>query len=293
MCTPIVQCINRFGERGKGVATLDKFNDWLHAVMAEPGFTGSDKAVLAYIAVFYVRHAEDTFCVKQSTIAERCAISRKAVNSAMSRAKHAGFLKVNRERQRGTGRHGADELRLTLPGLINESSHHSEELSNELPHHSRDSSEAIASCQTQSDVTKPPELCNQNAPSDVTKSPELCNRAKPPTSENNTPTGLNTGLTTGFEARVLRALDGDPLDGEAIEAEIVEPPAQDIARMFGGLFHATPVLPVTRRLTAPAESDPPESRRCPRCGEAGDEGEFEDERGNLVVCRHGRRGGGW
>lgn len=260
---------------------FDKFNDWLKVVMAEPTFTGSDKAVLAYIAVFYVRHGEDTFCVKQSTIAERCAISRKAVNSAMSRAKEAGFLKVDRHRQRGTGRHGADELRLTLPELSNELPHHSMELGNDPLHHSRDSSEAVASRQTQSDVTKTPELCNQNDQSDVTKTPELCNRTNSPASENNTPTGLNTGLNTGFEARVLRAHNGDALDGDVIEAELVDedrpPTATDIAAVFGGLFGRSAAA--AHPAITPADSDP-----CARCGGTG---EFVDERGNEYVCRHG------
>jgi hypothetical protein len=110
--------------------------DWLRAVFAEPRIPDGEKVVLAYIANFSVRTDGDTFCVRQSTLADHCALSERTANSAVSRSKRLGYLALSRARQRGTGHHGADELRLTLPKLSEESSRHSTELDEETSHNS-------------------------------------------------------------------------------------------------------------------------------------------------------------
>jgi hypothetical protein len=97
--------------------SADKFRfDWLKAVYAG-AFTDAHKAVLAYVAIFYVTHRKDTFSVRQTTIAERCGTSESTVRRAIARAKSNGYLAVSQQRQRGRTHQRANELRLTLPEI--------------------------------------------------------------------------------------------------------------------------------------------------------------------------------
>ncbi|CAN5757742.1 hypothetical protein BH09ACT7_BH09ACT7_18290 [soil metagenome] len=256
--------------------TLDKFNDWLQAVMADPLFTGTDKCVMSYIAVFYVRHGEDTFCVRQSTIAARCGTTAKTVTGTIGRAKDAGYLEVVRYRERGTGRNKANELRLTLP-----------ELSNGSSHHSRSSDVTDCDATPQSDVTDAPELDNQNTQSEVTDSPELGNRANPLTSDNDTPTGLDTGFITVLSSRVLRAHEQDPPDSELIEAEIVDEHAALggavsglFADLFSGAANAMPEAAAPKTVVA-------KTLRCPWCHGTGIVLNSEGKPGEHIrACHH-------
>lgn len=97
---------------------MNKF-DWLRAVYITDRsiITDGEKAVLAYVAIFDVLNGGDTFCVRQETIAANTRVSESTVSRALRRAKLLGFLTVSRPRKRGTGSHGADELRLTLTEL--------------------------------------------------------------------------------------------------------------------------------------------------------------------------------
>ncbi|WP_219067111.1 helix-turn-helix domain-containing protein [Candidatus Mycobacterium methanotrophicum] len=89
--------------------------DWLRTVYGQPEFKDGEKAVLAYVAVFSVMTGGNTFRVRQDTLAERCGVSESTVYRAMKRGKDLGYLAMSRRRKSGTGCHGADELRLTLP----------------------------------------------------------------------------------------------------------------------------------------------------------------------------------
>jgi hypothetical protein len=93
---------------------FDKFA-WLRAVLADDVVTLGEKAVLSYVAVFDVRNGSDTFCVRQDTIASRCATSESTVSRAIRHAKRLGYLALAQSRKPGWGQHGADVLRLTLP----------------------------------------------------------------------------------------------------------------------------------------------------------------------------------
>lgn len=93
---------------------FDKFC-WLQTVYANKTFTDSEKAVLAYVAVFSVINGGRTFCVRQDTLAEHCGTSESTVSRAIRRGKKLGYLAVSRQRKTGYGRHGADELRLESP----------------------------------------------------------------------------------------------------------------------------------------------------------------------------------
>jgi hypothetical protein len=110
--------------------------DWFKAVHADTRIPGGEKAVLGYIAIVYVLTGHDTFCVRQSTLAEHCSTSRRTVGSAITRAKALGYLAMSRERTPGRTHHGADELRLLLPESCEESSPHSEESCEDSSPHS-------------------------------------------------------------------------------------------------------------------------------------------------------------
>lgn len=103
--------------------TTNKFN-WLRAVYAAD-FSGAEKAVLAHVAMFSVLTGEDTFCVKQATIAEHCGMTRATVNTAISKAKRHGYLVLAEARKPGWGKHAADTLRLAVPESCQESLHDS------------------------------------------------------------------------------------------------------------------------------------------------------------------------
>jgi hypothetical protein len=143
---------------------FDKFA-WLKAVYAESRFTSGEKAVLAHIAIFNVLTGGDTFCIRQSTLAEQCGITRQTVGTAIRQAKHFEYLTVSRLHARGYGRHGADELKLLLPQSCNESLLHS----------------------GGSDVKQTAESCKANDQSGVKQTAEWSKAANAPTSENNTP----------------------------------------------------------------------------------------------------------
>lgn len=111
----------------------DKF-EWLKAVAADSRFTDGQKVVLMYCAAICVRYGRTTFCVRQETLAERCATTRKSVGVAVRTAKRLGYLSVDRDRQRGRGHHGADEHRLILPENVEPSGDIFSEIGNRTGH---------------------------------------------------------------------------------------------------------------------------------------------------------------
>lgn len=145
---------SRGAESSTGGAAVDKFV-WLRAVFADTRIAAGEKVVLAYVAVFDVLYGSDTFCVRQSTLADHCGTTRKTVNLAFRRAKRLGYFALSRQRQLGRGHHGGDELRLTLPETCNESSH----------------------VWGEKRVTDLPETCNANDRKRVTDLLETCNES--------------------------------------------------------------------------------------------------------------------
>jgi hypothetical protein len=174
---------------------LNKFA-WLKAVYAAPrkiGFTDGEKAVLAYVAVFSVLAGHDTFCVRQSTLAGHCGTSQRTVNAAIVRAKSLGYLAVSRERERGVGRNGADELRLTAPDLSEDTS--LDYLSEDTSLQS-DLSEDTSLQSPESDVKQMRDLSEADAHSDVKQMRELSEAASALISTNGTPTSSLTSSLT-------------------------------------------------------------------------------------------------
>ncbi len=236
-------------------AGFDKFA-WLRAIYSEPAFTSGEKGVLAHVAVFNVLSGNDTFCVRQSTLAKQSGISRATVNYAIGKAKHRKYLVVSRRRASGYGRSGADELRLSLPAVSQDALHESSggraAVSQDALHDSdetpSDVKKTAESCQENgpSDVKKTAESCQENGPSDVKKTAESCQAPNTPTSENDTPYSSlkqfskNRSGGEGAEARTptldahpqkipstrLPAVPdgGDPIDGELVDAIPTEDP---------------------------------------------------------------------
>lgn len=94
---------------------FDKFY-WINAVMAEARLSITERYVLMCIAIRYVLNGDDgRLCVRQETIADRCAVSVRTVRGAMKRGMELGYLVLVRERERGRSRHRAHEHRLVIP----------------------------------------------------------------------------------------------------------------------------------------------------------------------------------
>jgi hypothetical protein len=141
---------------------FDKFA-WIKATFADPQIPLGEKAILTYCALVYVQWGEDTFCVRQKTIAERCATSRQTVNSAFRHASKRGFLVRSQVRLVGRGHHGGDEWRLVYPETCQESLHDSGEKR----------------------VKQTAETCKADAQKRVKHLDETCKAANSSTSENN------------------------------------------------------------------------------------------------------------
>jgi hypothetical protein len=210
---------------GQHAGGLSKF-DWLRAILADKRIPGGEKAVLAYAAVFDVLNGRDTFCIRQSTLAMHCGTSKRTVNAAVVRAKKLGYLKVSRERERGAGRNGADELRLTAPLL----QYLSEDTS--PPH---DLSEDTSPQSDQSEVKILHELSEADARSDVKQTRELSEAADALSSTNGAPNSSLIGSSNGSS-------------GEASP----RPPAQ-----------ARPSPPTPKNQPPPRNQPPPKTKEDP------------------------------
>jgi hypothetical protein len=89
---------------------------WMARVLEDRWLSPVAKTVLVYCALQYVKGPEDTFCVRQQTVAANLGISRaQTVGDAFAKARKLGWLELAEERQRGRGRHQADIHRLTFP----------------------------------------------------------------------------------------------------------------------------------------------------------------------------------
>jgi hypothetical protein len=158
--------------------SVDKYR-WINTVMADARMTEGERFVLVCIAVRYVLNGDDVFRVKQTTIAERCAISDRTVRAALTHAKELAYLVVSQQRQRGPGHHRADEHRLTLPEIQADMAGYS---ASELP---EDSS---------GNTTGLPERNDRITGSKCTELPEAATSV---TCENVTPNGFIDGSGDG------------------------------------------------------------------------------------------------
>lgn len=175
---------------------VDKFA-WHKAIYTDDGFTSLQRAALAYAVIVYVRGGEDTFCVRQDTIAARCKISRQTVSKAITRAKHLGYLAVEHEHPRGTNNHQADVLRLALPARSQAALHNLEalaafaaELGRENTALPAQSQAALHDSPEQSGVNLSTEWCKADEQSGVNLATHLPAKTTPPK-------GLYKGLDKG------------------------------------------------------------------------------------------------
>jgi hypothetical protein len=152
---------------------FDKFK-WIRAVTADGRLAPVERLILTNIALVNAKHGEDTFCVRQTTVAERCASTKKSVGGALRNAKRLGYMVDGSPRQRGRGYFKADEHRLTFPEIGNHLTPFPEE-----------------------EVTNGTEIGNQRGTEKVTNGTEKGNQANSLTSGNDTLKGIYKGLKKG------------------------------------------------------------------------------------------------
>ncbi|WP_457095044.1 hypothetical protein [Mycobacteroides abscessus] len=90
---------------------------WNRGVQASTDFSNADKVALNFCAVYATYGTEDTFGVRQSTIAANTALHQKSVAKAIRRALALGWLELVAERQRGS-RGKSDKYRLVIPDQV-------------------------------------------------------------------------------------------------------------------------------------------------------------------------------
>jgi hypothetical protein len=264
---------------------FDKFA-WFRAVSADPLIPGGEKAVLLYCATICVLYGEDTFCVRQETIAKNCGTSRQTVNSAFRCAKDLGYLALSRQRRLGRGHHGGDELRLIIPETCQESLHDSGEKR----------------------VKQTGETCKAEDQKRVKNLYETCKAADASTSENDTPIrvlkGFLKGCEEGYGADGAAALTPIALNGNQSDDD-PEPARYCPAHMPHGTGDPCPACKTARlhhdrwtgRHTIEAAFPSDAQRRwdaiteCPHCDEFGwllePHGAVTDR---AIRCTHGGDG---
>jgi hypothetical protein len=181
--------------------SFDKFA-WLKAVYADPRFPAGEKAVLAYVTVFGVLYGNDSFRVRQSTLADAAhsGISRQTVGSAIRRSKRHGYLAVVSPHAPGRTHHTAETLQLLLPAKSKASLHDWGGEPEETTPQAAKSKDALHNSGAES--------CKANGGNGVKQTPESCKAANSPTSENDTPNSSSYSSVEGSGA----ANDGERID---------------------------------------------------------------------------------
>jgi hypothetical protein len=182
--------------------TVDKYYkfDWIRLLAADPDprMTGGYKHILTMIALNNVKIYEDTFCVRQVTVADRCGTSDRQVRRAYAAAKRCGYIELVTERRRGRTHIRADEYRLTVPVSM-----HLEIPDNVSPIYGYDDGRNTG----------------QDGRKYRTGWSEIPDRADSPTSENDVPNGLNMVRDNGsgnlhLSQQVCHACDGGVVLGD-------------------------------------------------------------------------------
>ncbi len=89
--------------------------DWIWALGRETRMTDGERYVLTLTALRSAHPQTLEFCVRQSTVAENFTVSVRLVKMAWAAGREYGYITLVAKRKRGTGRHGADTYRLTIP----------------------------------------------------------------------------------------------------------------------------------------------------------------------------------
>lgn len=87
---------------------------WNKGMLRATDFSAADKLALCFCAVYSTYGTDDTFSVRQSTIAANTGLSERSVRHAFKLARELGWLELVTERQRGS-RGKSDQYRLVMP----------------------------------------------------------------------------------------------------------------------------------------------------------------------------------
>ncbi|WP_301120304.1 hypothetical protein [Mycolicibacterium fortuitum] len=92
--------------------------EWIDAVCLDERLTVGERYVLMGAILRFINTPfGKTFQVKQTTIADRLAVSPRLVKSTMKNARELGWLILDAHRRRGAGNHAADAYRINIPEL--------------------------------------------------------------------------------------------------------------------------------------------------------------------------------
>jgi hypothetical protein len=204
-----------------------KFN-WIRLLAADPDprMTGGYKHILTMIALNNVKIYEDTFCVRQVTVADRCGTSERQVRRAFTAAKLLGYIELVQERQRGRTHIRADEYRLTVPVAMRIDLDAATEIPDNL-----------------SSIYGGDDPINTGHPrrNYRTPAPEIPDRADSPTSENDVPNGLNMVLDNGLEDPPSSSADCHACDDGVVLGDDGTPLTPTLICHHNGRWHvATP-----------------------------------------------------
>lgn len=94
---------------------------WNKGMLRATDFSAADKLALCFCAVYSTYGTDDTFSVRQSTIAANTGLSERSVRHAFKLARELGWLDLVTERQRGS-RGKSDQYRLVIPDTVSPTS---------------------------------------------------------------------------------------------------------------------------------------------------------------------------
>jgi hypothetical protein len=210
---------------------------WMPAVLEEARFTEAERIILTYCALQYINGSENSFCVRQATVAEKLHVSRRSVIRAYASARQLGYLKTAEERQRGRGYHQADVHVLTLPNGHPRWAMVEQEIGDAPVTNSQEYVTDQAGIGDTTDPWTGEYVTHQTGIGDT-----AVTQYGPLTSENTPPKCLEEGYREqkkGLEEGTSTFVADDEekiIDGEIVDEE-VNP--STVADVFGGLFNRT------------------------------------------------------
>ncbi|WP_441957906.1 hypothetical protein [Mycolicibacterium houstonense] len=224
--------------------------EWIDAVCLDERLTVGERYVLTNTVLRYINTAYGkTFQVKQTTIADRLAVSERVVRGALGKARKYGWLILDAHRRRGAGNHAADGYRIDIPSQI--------------PARSAANGEGIPARNVENTGTNHQEYRHETS--------KIPARPNSTTCENVDPKVLKEGSKEGFERG--HALEDLLSQGNYIDAEVVhEPaPADPLPARIDGMDEIRGEL-----VDADPDPEPPEfcddhmpfgvGRKCTDCG---------------------------
>ena len=155
---------------------------WMQGILEDTRLPHAARNILVRCALVSTLGGEDTFSVRQQTVADAMGTNRLTVARALQRARELGWLDLVEERQRGRGWHKGDTHRLTFPPEIG------------------DPGVTYSSCSPQEYVTPESEIGDSRVTysgeigdSRVQEYVTLQSRNNGSTSQNSTPKGIDKG----------------------------------------------------------------------------------------------------